>query len=180
MRVALVYHFSVFVLLTIVAAGCTLKSNEEEGRELNKLFEAYYEERLELFPTEATSIGDYRYDDRFENSISEEHRAKQKKLYKKYISLVKETNYDNLSYQDKLSYDVFLYDIGIKLESLNYPEHLLPINHMFSVPIGFVQYASGTGDHKFETVKNYDDFLKRIDGFVDWVNTAIENMNKGI
>jgi uncharacterized protein (DUF885 family) len=29
-------------------------------------------------------------------------------------------------------------------------------------------------------VKDYDDFLKRIDGFVTWTDTAIANMRKGI
>jgi uncharacterized protein (DUF885 family) len=34
--------------------------------------------------------------------------------------------------------------------------------------------------HPFKTVKNYDDFLGRIDGFVIYVDQAIDNMKEGI
>ncbi len=40
--------------------------------------------------------------------------------------------------------------------------------------------GSGKGAHPFKTVKDYEDFLHRIDGFVVWVNQAIVNMKEGI
>ncbi len=36
---------------------------KEDNKELSTLFNDYYEERLKLFPLEATSIGDNRYND---------------------------------------------------------------------------------------------------------------------
>lgn len=46
--------------------------------------------------------------------------------------------------------------------------------------ISFSQMGSGSSVHPFKSVKDYDDFLKRVDGFVAWTDTAITNMQKGI
>ena len=40
--------------------------------------------------------------------------------------------------------------------------------------------GSGKNIQPFKTVKDYYNWLKRINGFVDWVDTAIVNFNKGI
>ena len=57
-----------------------------DSRELQQIFERYFEDYLQLFPTFATSIGDHRFDDQFEISISEEHLAKQRELYLKSLA----------------------------------------------------------------------------------------------
>jgi uncharacterized protein (DUF885 family) len=43
-----------------------------------------------------------------------------------------------------------------------------------------VQLGSGTSVHPFKTVKHYDDWLSRIDGFVVYADQAIENMQEGV
>jgi uncharacterized protein (DUF885 family) len=42
------------------------------------------------------------------------------------------------------------------------------------------QLAAGTGNQPFKTVKDYDNWLKRLEGFVVWCDTAIANMKKGM
>jgi uncharacterized protein (DUF885 family) len=42
------------------------------------------------------------------------------------------------------------------------------------------QIGSGQSFQPFKTVKDYDDFLKRIDAFSVWMDTAIVNMRKGL
>ena len=63
----------------------TVEGQGADSRELQQIFERYFEAYLQLFPTFATSIGDHRFDDQFEISISEEHLAKQRKLYLKSL-----------------------------------------------------------------------------------------------
>jgi uncharacterized protein (DUF885 family) len=41
------------------------------------------------------------------------------------------------------------------------------------------QLGSGAGAQPFETTKDYENWLKRIDGFVVWSNQAITNMRRG-
>ncbi len=47
------------------------------------------------------------------------------------------------------------------------------------MPNSFAQLGSGNGLQPFKTVKDYDDFLKRLDGFVEWTDQAIVNMREG-
>ena len=44
----------------------------------------------------------------------------------------------------------------------------------------FPVIGAGNGSHPFRTTKNYEDFLKRIDGFVIWIDSAIANMRAGM
>jgi uncharacterized protein (DUF885 family) len=48
------------------------------------------------------------------------------------------------------------------------------------VPNSFAQLGSGNGLHPFKTVKDYEDFLQRVNGFVAWTDQAIVNMREGI
>lgn len=156
------------------------EASAAESRKLNTLFEAYFEETLRLNPVLATSIGDPRYNDRFEVSISPEWRARAEKLDRDYLERVKAIDPKLLSGQDLLSYEIFRVGRELDLEGYRYPSHLIPLNQFYSTPNFFAQLGSGGGLQPFETVKDYDDFLKRLDGFVAWTDQAIVNMREGI
>ncbi len=151
----------------------------EESRKLNKLFEEYFEELIELFPIYASYIGDRRYDDKFANDISEEHRDRQKELFSKYLKEISEINRDLLKGQDRLSYDIFKRDMVLSLEGFQFDDHLMPVNQFYCTPIFFAELGSGNSLHPFKTVKDYENFLERAKGFQAWIDTAIENMRKG-
>jgi uncharacterized protein (DUF885 family) len=68
----------------------------------------------------------------------------------------------------------------LNLEGHRFPGHLQPISQFYAMPVYFVQLGSGAGVHPFETVGNYDDFLRRVDDFVVIVEQAIVNMRIGI
>ena len=55
-----------------------------------------------------------------------------------------------------------------------------PENQFYSATSFFVVLGSGKSLHPFETMKNYDDFLSRIDGFVVYLDQAIANMREGM
>jgi uncharacterized protein (DUF885 family) len=147
---------------------------------MNKIYEEYFEEYLQLYPVTATSIGDYRYNDQMPIRIGDEFRNRFKEFYQKYLKLMSSVDRKDLAGQDRISYDMFKQEIQIKLEGLKYYSHLIPINQFGCEPISFAEYGSGESTVPFKTVKHYDDFLKRIKMFSQWVDTAIVNMNKGI
>jgi uncharacterized protein (DUF885 family) len=152
----------------------------DESQKLNKIFEEYFEELIRLFPIYASYIGDKRYDDKFANDISEEHRDQQKELFDKYLSQISGMNRDLLFGQDRLSYDIFKRDMVLGLEGFQFNDHLIPVNQFHSTPTFFAELGSGGSLHPFKTVKDYDNFLERVKGFRIWVDTAIGNMRKGI
>jgi len=153
--------------------------NTEESQKLNKMFEDYFEELIQLFPVYASYIGDKRYDDKFANDISEGHRNQHKELCNKYLKKISEISRDLLQGQDRLSYDIFKRGMVLSLEGFQFKDHLIPINQFHSTPTFFAELGSGGSLHPFKTVKDYDNFLERVKGFQVWVDTAIDNMRKG-
>ena len=151
-----------------------------ESRKLAELVDAYFEEQLKLNPLLATSIGDPRYNDRFEVTISPEWRARDEKLERDYLERIKSIDPAGLSGQDALTYEIFKSARERKIEGFRFPGHLIPVNQFYSVPNSFAQLGSGNGLHPFKTVKDYEDFLKRVNGFVAWTDQAIVNMREGI
>ena len=55
----------------------------------------------------------------------------------------------------------------------------MPIDHLFGQHVTFAQFSSGQ-TAPFRTPKDYDDGLARFDGFVTYVDRAIERMREGI
>jgi uncharacterized protein (DUF885 family) len=140
----------------------------------------YYEEYLKLNPTTASSRGDYRYNDQLENSMSQPYRDQMKGLFTRYLAALKAYDGKQLGERDKLSFQIFRFDLERNLEAMQFPSQLTPMNQMGDFRLSFSQMGSGSSIHPFKSVKDYDDFLKRITGFVAQTDTAIANMRKGL
>ncbi len=147
---------------------------------LAALFEEYFERDLELNPLRATRIGDDRYNDRLAITMSEEYRDAQRALDEEFLARLIAIDRASLDEQEQLSFDLFRLLREQSLEADLYPAHLQPINQFYLLTNTFVRLGSGAGEHPFETVDDYDDFLARVDDFVVNVDTAIDNMRQGV
>ena len=179
------FHALLCLLLTGCATHLTFprhapRNNSAESRKLAGLFERYFEAYLELFPLFATRIGDHRYDDRLAVNISAEHRAQQRKLWRETREQLAAVKLDDLSIKEQLFHETLMRALRRREEAANFPGYLLPVNQLGSLPIDFPLLGSGGSYHPFKTVKDYENFLKRIEGFEAWVETAIANMREGI
>ena len=153
--------------------------DEDASLQLEMLLNDHFERSLELNPLSATAMGDDRYDDRLANNISPAYRESVRKLDEEALERLQRIDRAALDYQDQLSYDMFRILREQSLEGLQFPSHLQPVNQFYLFTSRFVRLGTGSGQHPFETVKNYDDFLSRIDDFVVKVDQAIENMKLG-
>ncbi|ARS36090.1 DUF885 domain-containing protein [Pontibacter actiniarum] len=178
---------AVLVAASLGAVSCSRTSEQQQGSEavaaeqnLARLFENYYEERLKLFPLEATAIADNRYNDQLPNDLSQQHQEQVRQLYQRYLGKIKAIDRSQLNEQEQVSYDIFKYEMEVSLEGLEQPASLLPINQFWSLPITMAQLGSGSSNQPFKTPEDYQDFLGRIKGFTVWGDTAIANMRKGI
>ncbi|WP_229311123.1 DUF885 domain-containing protein [Larkinella soli] len=144
------------------------------------MLQSYYEEYLRLNPTIASFKGDYRYNDRLENAGSQAYRNGMTALYTRYLDSLKTYQEQQLEPRDRLSYQIMQYDLNRNREGLQFTTYLTPVSQMSDFRLQFSQMGSGSNVHPFRTVKDYDDFLKRVDGFVAWTDTAIVLMRKGI
>ncbi|MDX5422281.1 MAG: DUF885 domain-containing protein [Hymenobacteraceae bacterium] len=184
------HHLTLWAALavaTLGSGGCTRTSEQEQttaavqaDQNLGQLFEDYYEERLKLFPLEATAIADSRYNDQLPNDLSQEHKQQVKGMYQKYLDQINRIDRKQLGEQEQISYDIFKYEMQMSLEALEQPSELLPINQFWSLPISMAQLGSGSSNQPFNTPEDYTDFLGRIKGFTVWGDTAIANMRRGM
>lgn len=99
---------------------------------------------------------------------------------KRFLDSLGKYNRESLNANDKLSYDYLKDQIDMGLEGLKYHSEYLPFNQMFALPLTIGQLGSGTGAQPFKTVKNYEDWLKRVSAFSVWADTAIGNFKKGM
>ena len=147
---------------------------------VSTLFEAYYNDRMRLYPFEATSNGVNQYNDAFPIDIADAYRDTLRQFYTKYKEELTKTNPATLTDNDRMSYDILTWDIDIALEGLTYPDNLMPINQFSSKTLELGQLGSGEGSQPFKTTQDYDNWLKRINHFAEWTDTAIANMRRGI
>ena len=72
----------VFLSVAIVFISC--QTNDKKSFEINQIFEDYYQESLELYPLNATSQGDNRYNNFLPNDLTDDFRNKEKIFYSSY------------------------------------------------------------------------------------------------
>ncbi|MCJ8210480.1 DUF885 domain-containing protein [Mucilaginibacter sp. RS28] len=188
----------VYLLLLAAAltAGCkqntttSSSTSSSNNADIKKLFDQYYEDRLKLYPLEATYEGDNRFNDQLPNDQSAAFRKEVHAFLERNLDQLKTFDREKLSEEDKLSYDILFYQLntalegqkqGMYSESYSYPHPIyLPFNQMVSLPLIMGQLGSGTGAQPFKTVKDYDNWLKRAEAFKTWADTAVANMDAGI
>ncbi len=171
---------SCFLISTLSPIFCQTQPVNAEGKKLAEIFEAYYQEYLQLYPRQGTEFGDHRYNDQFENDISEAHRERTRTFYKKYQEQTRIIHRNQLDPVDQFSLDVFLNVLQTGIEELAFKNNLIPVNQMICVPMDFAEWGSGRSAQPFKTVRDYENFLKRTDGYINWVDTAIANMKMGV
>ena len=167
-------------MVIAVLISCNQPKEQPKVVSLDSLMRDYHEAYLKLYPFVATSAGDSRYNDILPNNISVGYRNQVRDFYTGYQEKLKAIDKSALSEDDQLSYDLLIYQCSVNLEAQKFNDHLTPISQIQSMPLQVAQLASGTGNQPFKTVKDYDNWLSRLDGFVVWCDTAIANMKKGM
>ena len=169
------------ILLTVILIFfLSCESNQNISDKLNIVFENYYQESLKLYPMMATSQGDTRYNDFLPNNLSDEFRNNEKVFYSNYKKLLNDFNDNKLNDEDLLSKKVLLWQCDRNLERLSFNEHFMPINQMWTLQLNIGQYAAGLSAQPFKTVKDYNDWLLRLDDYIIWLNSAENRMKEGI
>lgn len=163
----------------MVHLACTGFSQQPDAA-LKQLFDDYHEQFLILFPLEATAFGDSRYNDLLPIDIDPGFAAKESQFYKQFLERLQTIDRSKASELQRLTADILEYELKMRLEGLAFDFDRIPFHQFDGLPLLFGQMGSGSGSHPFKTVKDYDDWLKRIDAFAVWSRTAIERFRDGI
>ncbi|HEX8331700.1 MAG TPA: DUF885 domain-containing protein, partial [Segetibacter sp.] len=171
------------LILVISFVACKLSNTnptKEKNTELAALFDNYYEERLKLFPLEATGIGDVRYNNLLPIEFTDSYRDTIKTFYSKYLQYVTKYDRENLDDDDKISYDIFKREMSLNIEGLKYHDNYIPFQQFWGLPLTMGQLGSGEGNQPFKTIKDHEDWLARAERFSAWADSAIIYFRKGI
>ena len=163
------------VAVFFVFNSCSIKQNTEPEK-LHNLFEDTWEWGLQEFPTRATYLGDYRYNDRLANmslaSIQKRHKKNETILQK-----LENLNREKLDTEDKLNYDLFHKKITRNITAHPFKDYLMPIDQMGGVQINFPNLVDIT---PFRNQDDFDNYLTRLSSFPEYVDQIIALMREGL
>jgi uncharacterized protein (DUF885 family) len=175
----------IFFVLLIIACNSESKTSSKiaelvSGSPASKVFKAYYDEKMALFPFEATANGETGYNDKFNIDITDNFSDSLKRFYQKYLDTLSKLDVTKLEPNEKTSVDILTYDLKGSMEGLAFKDNLMPFSQFGGMHLDLGQMGSGEGSQPFKTTQDYDDWLKRMSVFPAWADTAISNMRKGM
>ncbi|OGX88012.1 DUF885 domain-containing protein [Hymenobacter glacialis] len=163
---------------TTDAAGAGSAADSTSG--LNGLFGSFWETQSRLDPLAATAQGDNRYNNRLPNDQTRAFRDSLRTFYGDYLARLGKFDRTQLSDNDKISYDIFKYEMEQRLAGLKLNTWMIPTQQFWGLPITMGQYGSGEGVQPFKTVQDYDNWLGRVRSFTVWTDSAIANFRQGM
>ena len=168
-------YLLLIVTVFLVFNSCSIKQ-ETESEKLHNLFNDVWGWGLQEFPTRATYLGDYRYNDRLANmslvSIQGRHK-KNKAILRKLENL----NREQLDPNDKLNYDLFHKNITRNIAAHPFKDYLMPVDQMGGIQINFPNLVDIT---PFRNQNDFDNYLARLFLFPEYMDQIIALMQEGL
>jgi uncharacterized protein (DUF885 family) len=165
------FLLAVFVLSSFLRAQVT----DSPKQKLYSLFDRDWDYQMEHDPLTASQLGDRRWNDQWGN-VSLPSLRDQFQHSKEILKELHAIDRSQLSPEDQLNYDVFEYNTKDYVESEQYKWFLVRTN-TFS---GLQTIEGLVNSLRFETVKDYDDWIGRLHNFPAYMDQNISLMREGI
>lgn len=151
---------------------------------LRALFNASDEASLNRNPIGRLFRGDLSHAGEYGDGLSDAYLAAEKQAAVDDLAALAAINRAALDANDKVSYDVFKWQRSTDLKGFD-PAIIAativrPIDHFFGFHTSFPDLSSGDGAAPYKTIKDYDDGLSRVDGFVTAIDAAIARFRQGM
>ena len=145
------------------------------GKALHKFFDEEWEYAMEQNPTWASSLGDRRWNDKWED-VSLEAIRKREEHAREALNRLGKIDRAKLSAADQLNYDLFKKEAETDIAGFKYRMYLLPINQR-----GGIQTADELAEQlRFTTVKDYEDWIARLRALPTLMDQTIALMREGV
>lgn len=133
--------------------------------DVEALADRWFEDNLQLMPCNGIYLGDFRFNDRY-CVYTPALRDAQRALTARYRQQLAALDRAALTAAQQITFDLLDWDLQLAAEGERFAQELLPINPFYNEYNYFAQLGSGDGAQPFVTVSDYDNWLKKIDGFV--------------
>jgi len=181
-------------LLSLMAVGCVddlavtgpaaaaRTDATPASKQLHQLFADSDEASLKLSPIFALFRGDARYAGEFGDYITDDFIAAARRDAESEWQRLRGIDRAALNRQDQIAYDVFEYQTRQALDALTQEMVALtivrPIDHMNGLHIKYPDLNKSAG--QFKTVADYDNGLKRMEGFAVYLGRVRGRLGEGI
>jgi uncharacterized protein (DUF885 family) len=169
-----------YFLLAILCWFTSYSQAKTGNAQLAGLFKEYTEEVYRLNPLTATMNGDYRYNDRLPVTFTDSYNDSTARVFKRFLSRLKQFNRASLDANDRISYDIFQRDLETALEGMTLKTNRIPFSQFTGLHQTLALLGSGSGQQPFKTVKDYEDWLSRAGQFAAWSDSAIVYFRNGM
>lgn len=180
-------RISLLLCILLLIFGCKNEKNDpkdtsnQELLPFNEFVENYYQDGLERIPINATMAGESRYNDLFVNFLDSTEIEKTKAYYSNYREALKRYPDSTLTDNERMSKAILEWECELNLETFQFKNFAyFPIDQMWSVNLMMGQLAGGASAQPFQTVKDYQNWMKRVDGYLDWLNSTEVRMRQGM
>ena len=172
----------IILFLLLLTFSCSHMPTQKnlQSKQLHTILESYWDLRSRLYPLDATMQGDHRFNHLLPNDQTASFRSDLAQFYALQLNELEKVQREILSENDKISYDIFKYEMEIQLEGIKDEDWMMPITQFWGLHLTMPQLGTGDSFQPFATVKDYENWLGRIKGFSAWADSAIENMKKGM
>jgi uncharacterized protein (DUF885 family) len=160
--------------LLVLAPAFAAKEPKSANGPLLKLFDQVWQEDLADNPIQATSLGDPRYNDKLPDMTQLAIDARQKKNYARLQSLTK-INREKLGKEDQLNYSLFERDIRTRIGAYQFKPWMFDVS-TYSGPQQLAEVAEFA---PFNTVKDYDNWIARINASGPYIDQWIVLLTQG-
>jgi uncharacterized protein (DUF885 family) len=144
-------------------------------KRVHDLFDAEWDYRMQQFPEEASELGDRRWNDRWTDESLEAHALRHQHA-KEILNKLAEVDRKKLPANERLNYDLFRRSYELSIEGYKFHRFLIPLNQR-----GGIQTQDELADSlRFQTLKDYEDWIARLRAFPVLVDQTIALMRQGI
>lgn len=159
-----------------------------DSKRFNAMLEHYWQDMYVLKPMDAVVFGDNSLNDQFQNTCTQSYRNELAAFYKRYADSLAAFSTEGMNEQDLISYKILSYDIRMAREKDKFDDWKIPFTQMgdpgntlsANMVLAMGQYGSGESVQPFKTVKDYENWQKRVHAYMAWCDSAINNFRQGM
>jgi uncharacterized protein (DUF885 family) len=149
---------ALFATLSLSAQTKPADSPERRLAAQNALFEEFWQTTLKLNPTQATAVGDYRYNDKLgDNSLAAV--AHRNEINKEFLAKIKAISPNGFSEEDRTSHDLFLRNLQENADDFDLKNYEMPVTAQGGIHTALADLPNAV---PLDSVKHYEDYIARL------------------
>ncbi|HYX52308.1 MAG TPA: DUF885 domain-containing protein [Candidatus Limnocylindrales bacterium] len=164
----------IFLSSVLVHGQRSTPKNSTPGRALHALFDSEWDYEMQQSPEWASTLGDRRWNDRWHDASIKAIEARHQHSLQ-VLGRLKQIDRTRLDAKDEFNYDLFKKSYEDDVEGYKFRRFLVPLNQR-----GGIQTQDElTENLRFETVKDYEDWIDRMRAFPALMDQTIALMREG-